>query len=108
VAKKIAALDEAFASVVVIGELLYGARLSLNPDKNLALVGSFASSITVLSCDRVTAEAYARLKQGLRKKGRPIPDNDLWIAATAVQHGLTLFSSDAHFDGVDELDHQSV
>jgi tRNA(fMet)-specific endonuclease VapC len=107
-AGKVGSLDEAFTSIVVIGELLYGARLSTSAETNLALVTSFASSITVLPCDRVTAEAYARLKQGLRAKGRPIPDNDLWIAATAVQHGLTLISRDAHFEGIEELGHESV
>jgi len=108
VAGRVQDLDEVFTSVVALGELLYGARRSANSETNLARVAEFASSITALSSDRMTAEAYARLKDSLRAKGRPIPDNDLWVAATAVQHGLTLLSRDAHFDHVDELRHESI
>ena len=103
VAEKVGNLDEIFTSVVVIGELPYGARHSANSEANLQLVADFASSITALPSDRVTADTYARLKHGLRVKGRPIPDNDVWVAAAAVQHGLTLLSRDAHFDEIDEL-----
>lgn len=107
-AARVRDLDEAFTSVVVIGEFLYGARRSANSEANLARIAEFASSITALPTDRMTAEAYARIKDGLRKKGRPIPDNDLWVAATAVQNGLTLLSRDAHFDEVEEVKHESV
>ena len=108
VAEKVGGLDEIFTSVVVIGELLYGARHSANSEANLELVADFASSITALPSDRMTAEAYGRLKHGLRAKGRPIPDNDLRVAATAVQHGLTLLSRDTHFEEIDELRHESI
>lgn len=50
-----------------------------------------------------TAEAYGRLKFQLRRKGRPIPENDLWIAALCVQHGRTLVTRDAHFAEVEGL-----
>jgi predicted nucleic acid-binding protein len=61
-------LDEAFTSVVVIGELLYGARRSANSEANLARIAEFASSITALPTDRMTAEAYARI--GMASGGR--------------------------------------
>lgn len=96
-------LDHVYTSVIVIGELLYGALHSANPDRNLERVTDFAGSIVALSCDSETAKAYARLKQDLRAKGKPIPDNDLWIAATSVQHGLTLMHRDAHFDEIEEV-----
>ena len=97
------ALREVYTSVVVIGELIYGARLSANSEANLERVAAFAAAVTVLPVDDATSEAYARIKQLLRRKGRPIPDNDLWIAATAAQHGLALLHNDAHFDEIDEL-----
>jgi len=103
-ADRVAGLDEVFTSVVVVGELLYGARHSSNPDANLGRVTSFVSAIVVLPCDGATAEVYARVKQDLRAKGRPIPDNDLWIASTAIQHGLSLIDRDAHFDQIEELE----
>ena len=108
VAEKIRECDEIFTSVVVIGELLYGALHSANSEANLRVVADFASSITALPTDRRTAEAYARMKQGLRAKGRPIPDNDLWVAAVAVQHGLSLVARDTHFDHIDELQHDPI
>lgn len=99
----IAQLDEVYASVVVVGELLYGARHSSNPTANLDRVSAFVAAISVLPSDHGTAEIYARVKQDLRAKGRPIPDNDLWIASSAIQHGLALVHRDAHFDQIDEL-----
>jgi tRNA(fMet)-specific endonuclease VapC len=103
-ADRVASLDEVFTSVVVVGELLYGARHSSNPEANLGRVTSFVSAIVVLPCDGTTAEVYARVKQDLRAKGRPIPDNDLWTASTALQHGLALIDRDAHFDQIEELE----
>ncbi len=96
-------LDEVFTSAIVVGELLYGARLSSNHETNLERVVGFSSSVTVLPTNGETALVYARVKQGLRSRGRPIPDNDLWIACTAIQHRLTLLNRDAHFDEIDEL-----
>jgi tRNA(fMet)-specific endonuclease VapC len=103
VSEKLKASDEVYTSIVVIGELLYGARHSTNAASNLEHVAAFAAAIVVLPADQETADAYARIKQALRSKGRPIPDNDLWIAATAIQHGLALMNRDAHFDEIDEL-----
>lgn len=96
-------LTEVFTSIVVIGELLYGARHSTNTASNLERVAAFAAAIEVLPADEKTADVYARIKLGLRNKGRPIPDNDLWIAATAIQHDTPLLHRDAHFDEIDEL-----
>ena len=50
-----------------------------------------------------TADAYALIYRSLRRQGRPIPTNDLWIAASCLEHGAVLFSLDAHFDQVDGL-----
>ena len=100
-------LDEIFTSVVVIGELLYGARHSSNPASNLERVKRFAEAIVVLPCDDGTADVYARVKQTLRSKGRPIPDNDLWIAATSIQHRIALVNRDAHFEQIDELEREA-
>ena len=96
-------LDEVYTSVVVIGELLYGARVSSNSEANLARVADFASGVAVLPVGGATSDVYSRIKQALRAKGRPIPDNDLWIASSAIQHELSLLHRDAHFDEIDEL-----
>ena len=57
----------------------------------------------MLVADQKTAREYGQIRLGLQVKGRPIPANDIWIAATALQHGLTLITRDAHFTEVDSL-----
>jgi tRNA(fMet)-specific endonuclease VapC len=92
-----------FLSVPVLGELRYGAEASARVDSNLTRLDKFAKALVVLPCDPGTAAAYAKVKFGLRKKGRPIPENDVWIAAIATQHGLTLLTRDAHFQEIEGL-----
>lgn len=89
--------------VPVIGELRYGALNSRNVETNLAEIERLIARCHVLDVTRVTAEVYARLRLDLKKKGKPIPENDLWIAALCVEHGVKLAAADSHFDAVDGL-----
>ena len=89
-----------FLSVPVLGELRYGAVASTRVEQNLRKLDQLAHAVPVLICDERTADFYARTKAGLRSKGRPIPENDVWIAAIALQHGLTLVTRDSHFEYV--------
>ena len=93
-----------FLCVPVLGELRYGALASARVEQNLARLDDFAKAVAVLPCDKECAAFYSAVKFGLRKKGRPIPENDVWIAAIARQHRLSLISRDVHFQEVDELD----
>ena len=93
-----------FLCVPVIGELRYGALAAARVEQNLARLDEFAQAVTVLPCDAKSAVFYSRVKFDLRKKGRPIPENDVWIAAIARQHELSLISRDAHFQEVDGLE----
>ncbi|MCA1687601.1 MAG: type II toxin-antitoxin system VapC family toxin [Actinobacteria bacterium] len=93
-----------FVPSVVLGELFYGAYRSRRFDENMTHVEEFASVIAVLDCDAATARHYAQIKNRLRDAGRPIPENDIWIAAVARQHGLTLVSRDYHFAEVEGLE----
>lgn len=95
--------SDVFLSAVVFGEMPYGALNSTHVERNVAIVRRLVDHFTILDCDQSTALTYAELKVALRKKGRPIPDNDLWIAATALQHGLTLATRDEHFSVVENL-----
>ncbi len=97
-----------FLCVPVIGELRYGALASTRVEQNLARLDELSHAIEVLLCDAETAQFYAELKFKLRTKGRPIPENDVWIAAIASQHGLTLLSRDSHFRGIAGLDLELV
>ena len=94
---------EVFVSSTVLGELYYGARKSAHAAANLARIEQFAASVQVLSSDADTAELYGKIRDRLRLKGRPIPENDIWIAAVALQHGLPLATRDDHFNEVDGL-----
>ncbi len=61
----------------------------------------------VFACDLGTAQWYGTIKDQLRWKGRPILDNDIWIAAIAMQHGLILVTRDSYFDEVKSLQIES-
>ena len=92
-----------FTASVVLGELYYGALHSAQVVANTARVTAFAGKNVVLACDELTAQYYGQVKAKLRVKGKPIPENDIWIAALALQYQLTLATWDGHFDEVDGL-----
>jgi tRNA(fMet)-specific endonuclease VapC len=89
--------------VVVLAELLAGARRSNRVAERVAQVENFVDRNTVLSCDPDTASYYADISNELRARGKPIPENDMWIASIALQHGLPLAARDKHFNHVDSL-----
>jgi tRNA(fMet)-specific endonuclease VapC len=89
-----------FLCVPVVGELRYGALASTRVEQNLARLDELTRAVEVLPCDNGTAQGYADMKFALRKLGRPMPENDVWIAAIARQRGLTLLSRDSHFEGI--------
>lgn len=64
---------------------------------NTASVESLIAATVAVGCDLESARRYAYVKSYLRSKGKPIPENDIWIAALSLQHGLTLATRDAHF-----------
>jgi len=98
----LAAADRVYVPVFVFGELLYGFKLGSKELANRRLLEAFVRkpSVRALDTSSETAEAFAALKSGLRKKGTPIPDNDLWIAAQCLETGSTLISFDRHFESV--------
>jgi len=97
-------MREIFIPSIALGELYYGAYRSNQLLKNVAIIERFAASNVVLSCNADSARQYGEIKDRLRRKGHPIPENDIWIAAIALQHGLTLITRDAHFSAVEDLE----
>lgn len=95
--------DEILLPSIVLGELVFGARKSSRAVENLARIEDLSRQVVVLNCDGDTARQYGTIKNTLRLKGHPIPDNDIWIAAMARQYQLTLVTRDAHFAEVDDL-----
>jgi len=94
---------EAFLCLTVVGELLFGAERSGRPEVNRARIEGLIERCPIVPQDLETARKYGALKAALSRKGRPIPENDLWIAASALQHDLTLATLDRHFEAVDGL-----
>jgi predicted nucleic acid-binding protein len=86
-----------YISAVALGELYYGAEHSTQVKRNSAEVDELAQAITILTCDHATARIYGHFKHEQSAKGLILPDNDLWIAATAIQYRLTLAARDRHF-----------
>ena len=92
-------------SAVVIGELLYGFRRGSRFEENTADLRSMLDSpfSRFVEVGPVTADRYSRIATALRAKGRPIPTNDVWIAAHAMETGADLISADGHFTHVDGI-----
>ncbi|MFI5340088.1 MAG: type II toxin-antitoxin system VapC family toxin [Candidatus Methylomirabilales bacterium] len=99
----LARADEVFTSSIAIGELCFGAWKSDRASENLARIDDFTANSVVLGCDTDTARRYGEIKNALRLKGRPLPENDIWMAAIALQHGLMLVTRDAHFNEIENL-----
>ena len=93
--------------VTVAGELFYGAYKSSRTQENLSLFMDFLSNYPILPIDDKISMSYGEIKSQLVKKGFTIPENDIWIAATAMVHRLTLITFDSHFSNIDSLKIQS-
>src|SRR5437762_6538519 len=101
--KRIADCTETYISVTALGELYYGAFRSTRQEENLARLHLLAKRNVLLPCVVETATRYGSIRTRLAAKGRPIPENDVWSAAVAVQHDLTLLTRDAHFRALEGL-----
>jgi len=95
--------SEVYLSSIVIGELSYGAEYSIKVEQNLANIKKLISAYNVLAIDDETALIYGKIKANLRRKGTPIPENDIWIASSAIQYKLKLSTRDKHFQEITSL-----
>ena len=94
-----------YMSATVLGELRAGFASGSRVERNESELNAFLSSprVEVLPVDESTSVCYAAIHSSLRSAGTPIPSNDLWIAATAMQHGLHLLTADDHFSRVQQI-----
>jgi tRNA(fMet)-specific endonuclease VapC len=90
--------------VVVVGEYRYGLLRSRHRIQLELLLQTLIHESIVLLVDEQTAERYAEVRDGLRRRGNPIPENDVWIAALARQHAQPVISRDTHFDLVEDVE----
>lgn len=94
-----------YFSTIVAGELLYGFRHGDRFEQNVEQLGSFLQSpqVEVVPVSMTTSDRYSRIAAALRANGKPIPTNDIWIAAHAMETGSELLSFDRHYERVDGL-----
>jgi tRNA(fMet)-specific endonuclease VapC len=105
---RIEACTAVFMPAIVLGELFFGAFRSSRQQQNLTALDVAQSRMAVLNCDNLTARFYGQLKAQLMDAGRPIPENDVWIAAVARQHDCVLLTRDAHFRNLPEVKTEMV
>src|SRR5215471_17872700 len=104
-AEWLGACEEVWIPLMVLAEMKAGFYGGSQPSRNESLLRGFLAKATVevLLPGRETSEHYARLFVQLKRAGTPVPDNDLWIAALALEHDLVLITRDRHFDCIPQL-----
>ena len=105
VASSVRRAELLYLSAIVAGELLFGFRNGNRYERNREALRAFLANpyVEFLEVTLTTADRFARIASGLRRKGTPIPTNDMWIAAHALEVGADLVSSDRHFELVEGL-----
>ena len=97
--------DEIFLNPIIIGEVLAGCIMGKRERKNRTILQEFLSSprVKIVAIDEETSERYGVITSYLRKEGTPIPTNDLWIAASAMQYGFKILTTDKHYLKVPQI-----
>ena len=97
-------------NTIVLGEILGGFTGGNKEAENKKELNQFLDSqrVYILEIDEETAEFYAKIYWDLKKKGNPVPTNDIWVAASAMRHGLSLFTYDEHFNNINGLILQNI
>ena len=105
VLKAISKADHVFASVIVIGELEAGFRGGSRYAANIEILERFLVRPTVetLEVTRETGDCFGRIKDALRRKGTPLPVNDIWIASQCIERGAVIVTYDRHFANIGGL-----
>jgi predicted nucleic acid-binding protein len=104
-AERLESCEEVWIPLIVLGEFKAGFQAGTQRRRNELLLNKLLAKPTVgvLLLTPETAEHYARLFVQLRSAGTPVPDNDLWIAALALEHNLFLVTRDRHFARIPQL-----
>ena len=92
-------------SPIVLGELMFGFRNGNRLRQNMKELNDFLEHdiVDLARIGQITSDRYSRIAAALKSKGRPIPTNDIWIAAQTMEHGAELITSDRHFENIDGL-----
>jgi len=107
VAETIVSAESILFSPIVLGELMFGFRNGNRLKKNMDDLNNFLKHevVDIIQIGKITSDRYSRIASNLKRQGTPIPSNDIWIAAQAMEHGIELITSDRHFDNIAGLAH---
>jgi tRNA(fMet)-specific endonuclease VapC len=105
VLESLVAAEIVFMSVFVLGELFAGFKGGSKEAANIRLLDRFLHkpAVRVLNATTETAEIFGQLKAAIKKAGTPLPINDVWIAAHAIETGSAIVTYDSHFDRITGL-----
>lgn len=103
IADKIDKATEIHIPIIAVGELYYGALYSTRVEKNISDIKQITSYYNVLFINEAVTLIYGSIKAALRKKGKPIPENDIWIAAIAQHYKLAMVTRDKHFKEINTI-----
>ena len=97
--------DHIIFSPIVLGELMFGFRNCSKFKKNISDLNTFLvhESVTLVEIGKITADRFSRIATQLKRQGTPIPSNDMWLAAQAMEHGAELVTMDRHFEKIPGL-----
>lgn len=103
ITKKIIEYQKIYIPITVLGELLYGVKNSSKKNENLNKLQSFISKCFILNSNSLVADEYSNIRKELKDKGKPIPENDIWIAAICKNYDISIASRDKHFENITNL-----
>jgi tRNA(fMet)-specific endonuclease VapC len=97
--------ERIYVSAIVAGELIFGFRNGSRCEENMRDLEGFLDNryVEFLPVSLTTSDRFGRIAALLRRKGKPMPTNDIWIAAHAMESGAELLSFDRHFEHIDGL-----
>lgn len=101
--EKVKDINLVYIPAIVLGELYYDANKSNQTDKRKIEIEELEKNVTVLNVSQTTAHIYGEIKNILRGLGKPIPENDIWIAAIAKEYDLILITRDKHFNHIKSI-----
>lgn len=101
--KNLSVLDNLCTSVIVLGELFYGAEKSVRAEQNKQNAKDFCSNFPILEIKDKVSEVYGYIKKDLLSHGNVLPENDMWIAATAIANKVSVITQDKHFESISGL-----
>ncbi len=102
VLKLILSYETVYLPITVVGELLFGALNFAKSEEMLKKTQEFIQKCKILNINYIVAKQYAKIRKELKLKGKPIPENDIWIAAICSANNISLVTNDKHFKNIDE------